>query len=297
MGRLKAPGNGKRLAAAVLVVCVQASSSAMFIGSAGAGNASPLAVSVEPSEGLVDEGLVTLDVEGVEPFNHSYVAQCRAPAEPQDCRENFGIELSGDGPSLQLEVRVEALFQLRSGDEVDCRLAPGICVLKIQLLSGGTHSLSVQTGSVLLDFASDRPLAPAPVIRVTPSTGLDDGSVVTVEGSGFDPIDPLHGEAIGFVDLLQCIAPATGRRCGRSGSVTWVRTDSQGEFTASLRIARVVGRQRADCRVVPCAVLAVEAPDGDSAQVDIQFASAVGPGTGGPPPPTSALPRTPSFTG
>src|SRR6187431_1872292 len=100
-------------------------------------------------------------------------------------------------------------------------------------------------GAVLGLSIAALPAAPAVAqeavsITVTPSAGLTDGQIVTVEGTGFFP----NGTAFGSLTVGLCPADILGDvsqavfRCGATTAFP-VPVDDAGRFVTQLRVLRV----------------------------------------------------------
>ncbi|MGH9111558.1 MAG: neocarzinostatin apoprotein domain-containing protein, partial [Acidimicrobiales bacterium] len=146
-----------------------------------AAQATGLTVTVDPAEDLVDGTPVTVTVTGLDPDTWVNAAQCPADAAYlyDDCDTSDIAYGEADGAgSITLSLRVDAL--LTSGyeepHETDCREHP--CVIAIS-----TDDADV-AATASLHFLPDGPLAPPPVVTVTPDDQLTDLQTVTVNGSG-----------------------------------------------------------------------------------------------------------------
>ena len=121
-------------------------------------------------------------------------------------------------------------------------------------------------------------------IAVTPATGLVQGDVVTITGSGFPAITQLA--------FVQCI-PGSGPEACNLNNLVYVTSNPSGGFTTTFtpsRILRIAGVNH-DCAVAgECRIGGGTLPDGSvaAATAEIQFDPSV------PPPPPPTLTVTPS---
>lgn len=246
----------------------------------GAAAATPEAgsVTVSPNVGLVDEQVVTVAGSGVLADARVQVAQCRTPGTAEsDCRVAFGYDDTTDGGGdFSMQARLEADFAPWSDAEpLDCRTAPGTCVLRIDLIrDDDPGGATVQTEIVALSYDPAAPLAPAPTLSVTPSAGLQDGHTVTATGSGWSPDDGFLEEAVIF---STCTTPAFEHgHCAHPAiddePVAFVEPD--GTFTQEVRLRATFGSgaNRTDCRITSCYLVASEEPSfGDQTSVPLDF--------------------------
>ena len=184
-------------------------------------------VTIEPSGGLVDGQVVEVEGSGFLPRVGVEISQCPAPASPADGCSSSGFgtyEQSGDDGSIVTRLAVAAVLTGHGGEVVDCRSSAGACVLMARAFSGDDLAVAP------LDFDPAGPLLPPPTLEAEPSTGLQDGSVVTVRGTGFR-----SGEVL----VEQCAAAAASvPGCG--GDIDFAEADVTGVVAVSAEVRAVV---------------------------------------------------------
>ncbi len=126
------------------------------------------------------------------------------------------------------------------------------------------------------------PLAPA--ITVTPATGLVEGDVVTINGTGFP--------ANAFLAFVQC-GPGTGQEACNLSNIRYVNANASGSFSMSFTPRRILRTQGVnhDCADAgACSIGGGTVPDGSggSATASIRFDPSI------PPPPPPVLTVTPT---
>lgn len=247
----------------------------------------PPTLTVDPSTGLRDGDAVELHGAGFDPGRGFQVAQCRAGATSfQDCLGNpiyFGWS---DNDEIVGSFGLRARFRDGNGHLVDCRVES--CSIVIGHGDLGRHAEAV------VAFDPDAPLLD-PSITVSPSTGLSDGDVVTVVGTGW----PDDGW-VSSVEVLQCPAdafdsfdclPAEATTVGPVGAVEAVplpetvdEVREEMAFETTLEVHTVLDLEFGgvvDCRMEDCIVLAEDFGGERSARVPISFL--VGPIAASPP--------------
>jgi LPXTG-motif cell wall-anchored protein len=205
-------------------------------------------VSVDPDADLVDGTRVTIDVAGMDPHASVYAVQCTAGADDlfEHCAFSdvaFG-ETDGAGHAT-MSLKVDALLTLGNGThEVDCR--PSTCAIG---LVGETLDLAA---TAPVHFDPDAPLAPPPILTVTPDQELTDLQTVEVSGSGVVWSD--------FARVAQCAkAPINIFDCDFDTMLD-VDTRDTDSFTADFRVSAVIAtenRDAVDCRLPGACVLAL----------------------------------------
>jgi hypothetical protein len=95
---------------------------------------------------------------------------------------------------------------------------------------------------------------PVPAVRVSPSTGLADGQVVTAHGSGYT--------ANSSLGMIQCVAGADSIDDCDGATATSFSADAHGRFRKPITVRRVISHnvgQTTDCAAAPgtCVVASV----------------------------------------
>ena len=127
-------------------------------------------------------------------------------------------------------------------------------------------------------------------ITVTPSTGLSDGQVVQVTGSGFTETPLVNDWAVSECRADVLNAPITLLNALGSCDVAtppfvFVHADAQGNFSMAFTLHQTitVGTSPVDCSVTPCAILVAQITSSS-----LGFDGAGAPISFGPPPPSAA---------
>jgi hypothetical protein len=213
----------------------------------------PPTIAVTPSTDLVDRQAVTLTGEHFRPNRAVAVRQCVGGAsEPLQCRQSYSqpaITVGPDG-TLSTTFGVRAILHADDGSTIDCRSAAGACELQ-----AGPYDPAAPQATAALTFDPDAPLAPAPTLTATPSTGLVDGQAVTASGAGFMPST--------LVGVSECATTPSLATC-RSGRVAMA--DTTGAFSVAVDLrTRFWAGEILDCRdpAVECTLQAYgfEEPD------------------------------------
>ena len=127
-------------------------------------------IRVSPTSNLVEGQAVDITGTGFTASNTVAAAVCAAGVVGTgDCdTQHFGLVSTGAGGSIALTLTVHPVIATSGGLAVDCRRAPGTCVLAV-----ATFSDLSQTATVPLTFA---PAGPLPTVSI--------GRVVVPEGTG-----------------------------------------------------------------------------------------------------------------
>lgn len=233
-------------------------------------------VTVTPDTGLVDEQVVTVAGSAVTARARVQVSQCRAPGtDEDDCRVPFSYDDTTDSSgNFSMSARLEANFApWRDAQVVDCRTAPGACVLRLDLVIDEPGA-TTQTEIIPLTYDASAPLASPPTMDVAPSTGLRDAQSVEVTGAGWSPDDGFIG---GVVVFSTCTTPTfTHGACARPAvddePAAFVDGDGTFIHRVRLRAAFGTGPNRTDCRTTTCYLVASEEPSfGDQTSMPLEF--------------------------
>jgi hypothetical protein len=197
-----------RLRAAMLTVGMIA---AVHLAFAPAAGAAPGPTVITPNADLVDGQVVTVTGTGYDPFQRLEIFQCVAGAVDEfDCDLRNAYESGADGAGVftfafKVDARIyvgDPRGPIADLDEVDCRAAPGACVIGIGYVLDADEA---QTAPLFFD--PDAPLSPPVAMTATPTEGLVDGQIVTVNGFNLTDREETF--------VYQCIAGAepSGATC------------------------------------------------------------------------------------
>ncbi|HEX4822285.1 MAG TPA: neocarzinostatin apoprotein domain-containing protein [Acidimicrobiales bacterium] len=248
----------------------------------------PPAVSLTPSDDLVDRQQVAVYATGFLPGEFVNIVQCAAQnLDKTPCNESFYFGGGGQAdPTGAVAFGLTVRRALRVDNQrFDCASAVGACVVAVQAQGG-------PVGTAPLGFDASVPLPPPPTLTVTPTDGLGDGDIVHVHGEGFTPNDPIQ--------LFQCPSDVNilVNGCFSEYSRS-VQADASGAITASMKVERQVQvfgptpqPTTVDCAASAgrCDVIAFDYnEDFDTVSVPISFDPSKPPA---PPPSASASPST-----
>jgi hypothetical protein len=219
-------------------------------------SALPATITATPTAGLTDQRVITVSGDGFTPDSSVVVGQCMASAvtSVNNCGSNYVYTTAGADGSYSVQLTVLRTLQAPNGT-VDCAEYPGRCV------AGAAESQDI------VGTAEVTPLGFSKV-EVSQSTGLTDGSVITVTGSGFTP-----GSALG---VGQCLAGATTTSECNSSNAVYVTASWTGSFSVRMTLRNpiyVFGFSVPCSATYPCIVGAAESSDvaGTAARAPIEF--------------------------
>ncbi|HET6953781.1 MAG TPA: neocarzinostatin apoprotein domain-containing protein, partial [Acidimicrobiales bacterium] len=230
-----------------------------------------MTVTVTPDAGLLDGEAVTVTVSGATPGAGLFAAQCLAGVSPSGrgggCLYNDSASAPADATgSATLTLRVDARFvDDVTGQVVDCRV-PGTCAVTV------SDEFLNEVGAPLV-FAPDAPLAPPPVMTVSPADDLVDRQAVTVDVTGMVWSD--------WARLVQCAA-GTVEPGGCDNETTAYVDVADGAFTAELPVSAVIDTWTmgaVDCRVPGSCVLVATSDFGQTPEKAAVAPLAFDPGT------------------
>jgi hypothetical protein len=203
-----------------------------------------------------------------------------------------------DAGNLSGVFQVDATFQTYGGP-VDCRAAGTNCELRV-----GQPGNPLRSASLSLQFDPDAPLAPPPVVSVTPTDDLLDGQSVTIVGDGL---------AINRPTLVsQCAVSGEFAGVCVGGTGVLVGTDGHMELQLQVQQSIPIIGPPVDCTAPgTCAIVVRDRNLETAATIGLSFRQpAPPPGPTSDPPasdppssdPVAVSPRTaaatrPSFTG
>jgi len=222
--------------------CVIAGASAADLGSADTAGAAPITfdahapppaapdVSATPSDDLTDGQSITVEATGLVTGEQVIVQQCAAGARAGgDCDRSTGYSpatgVADASGAATIDLTVHRVMLVGS-DHIDCAEAVGSCVV-------AAHASGGPFGTAPLGFSDSAPAPPTPSLTIDPASGLADGQLVRVLGSGFTPNSS--------ITIVECRSDATTVHFGcPSTSVRTATADSLGAFSTTTRIVRTL---------------------------------------------------------
>lgn len=207
-------------------------------------------ITITPNTGLVDHQVVTVTGTGFGRHDLLSVTQCPTATPPDDCGFSFDLADTDASGSFSVDVGLRAVIPTASGSAVDCRPAPDTCSLSVRSWDTG------EGASAPLTFDPTGPLAPPPTLAASPSTGLIDGQVIDVTGSGWRPGAQLFVFACAKDGPVDLHCPY-----GLFGSDE-DRADMNGDLDTHFRAFAVIDVEGGpvDCRQASCFVTAGDPP-------------------------------------
>jgi Carboxypeptidase regulatory-like domain/Neocarzinostatin family len=207
-----------------VVVCALLAGSLVFVAAPAAAQTTRT-LTVTPDTGLVDGDIVLLEGSGFTPFDVVYFCQAVVDTTPNpaNCGGPIASSPANEAGELSASYRVQRFITPSSvGATVDCAQPSSNCVI------GASDFFSPSPGFVVapLTFIPQ----PAPTLTVTPGTGLTDGDVVVVEGTGFLPEQS--------VGLCQELDDQVSELCPTE--LDFVPADDTGAFSATYTVRRFV---------------------------------------------------------
>jgi len=194
----------------------------------------PPVIVVTPSTGLADGQVVLVTASGFEPGREVVVSLCPADPDSEACR-GAGSAVADATGTITHFTRV---YRTIGSPLTDCANAPGACVMRVL-----DYQDVFAVNSAPLDFDPNAPPVPPPTIDIAPTTGLRDGDLATVSGSGFLP-----GELVG---VQQCRRSEFPDSCD---SLTLVFADQSGSVHTTFTVRRTIHTNRfgtVDCVTDP----------------------------------------------
>ena len=255
------------LLAGVVVAAALAPAPAPALATAPLGpEAAPITVTATPSTGLVDGQLVDGHAVGFDEHRDGYgfLVQCRAGATRRGCHVGeLDVDPTYGSGTIDQQVQVQAVFRGEDGVEVDCRAAPGTCVLHV-LTEAGTGVVDAP-----LTFDASAPVDPAPTVTVTPDTDLIDGQIAHLTVDGFTPSMSVR--------VMLCDGPTPFDRCFEGSALNdEMASDGTGHADGDVRLRALVhpgiryesstaeAGPPFDCRVAACHLVVTEEVAGNS---------------------------------
>jgi acetyl esterase/lipase len=215
----------------------------------GAAQAAEPTITVDPADDLVDGARVTVTVAGLDPDTWVNAAQCTADAQTlYDGCDPFDTVygIADEAGIATLSVRVDAILTTVDEEalqQTDCR--EHACVVGIS-----TEDEESLAATASLHFLSDGPLAPPPLLTVTPDDHLTDLQTVTVNGSGL--VWRNYGQ------LVQCAADVSDASECDFQTLVDFETAEDGSFEVAYQVSTLIeagGNGIVDCRIPDSCVL------------------------------------------
>jgi hypothetical protein len=254
----------KRAAAVVMAAVLVAATGLTVVMAAPA--AAAIAVTVDPSTGLVDGQPVTVTGTGFAPHASGGTAQCSAAVGQS--RDTVDCDLStsktgsaDDDGTASFVLRLKRVISTANGD-VDCATAAQPCVVGM----GDLSDLTGSSAGMAVTFDPDAPPLPPPSVSVSPDTDLVDRQQVAVTASGF-----IEGES---VIVLECAAAHLDSCAQDQYGGGYGQADPTGSIAVGITVRRVilVGDERLDCASAPGAcVVTVQANGGPRGTAPLAF--------------------------
>ncbi|MGZ4727511.1 MAG: neocarzinostatin apoprotein domain-containing protein [Acidimicrobiales bacterium] len=136
----------------------------------------PALITANPSTGLIDGQTTTVTGTGFLANSPVGISQCATSSTSMTCSGGTFVYTDGNGDlSVPLAVRA----RLWAGEILDCRDPSVDCSLQAY-----SYEDSDQHSVTPITFDPNGPLLPPPTMTATPSTGLVDGQVVSLNGTG-----------------------------------------------------------------------------------------------------------------
>jgi hypothetical protein len=207
-----------------IVVSALFASSLVVVASPAAAQATR-ALTVTPETGLLDGDVVALEGSGFTPSETVYFCQGISDTTPgpEDCGGPISSSSADEVGEFSSTYTVQRFITPSSvGATIDCAQPSANCAI------GASDFLSPSPGVAFapLSFTPQQPVS----VTVTPGTGLHDGQVVLVEGSGFLPEQS--------VQLCQELDDRVSGFCPTE--IDFVPADDEGDFSVEFTVRRFV---------------------------------------------------------
>jgi hypothetical protein len=221
-------------------------------------------LSATPNDGLANGDQITVTGSGFTPSESLALLECTAPAPSAadgaaDCNESGVVTTAADSSGSLVGVS----FTVASG-----AVGSGGAFCPSKVAGGGCYLVAADLSS--LSAVADTTITFAPVMSVTPSTGVKPGQSLTVNGYGF----PASQTAF----VVECASPPSGSTCDAASFVP-MPTDANGSMSG--QITAVTGTWGGEsCSLGGlCLISATTAPSGgvpdSSASTSFTFAKPV----------------------
>ncbi len=183
-----------------------------------------IGVAVQPALALVDGQVVTVSGHGFRPEAQVAMVTCPAEVGAQQAKQsycdigNVGYARSDAAGDFSTTYTVKRIISTQLTGQVDCASRPARCRIGVGVV--GTRAEGAATD---ISFSAGAAASATAAVTVAPSSGLRDGTTVTVSGQNFLPQQPIQ--------LYQC---PVNTDCGSFVRAAATVTDAHGAFTAQV---------------------------------------------------------------
>src|SRR5262249_51929176 len=201
---------------------------------------------ITPTTGLVDAQRVTVTFTGADIFTSVQASQClpQLPAGSGACESSTTGTTNGAG-SATLTFVVEAVML----DGTDCREAAGSCSIQLSYKDTSHPPVTARTP---LTFDPAAPLAPPPVLSLSPADQLRDGQVVHITATGL-----VWGTDAVFRECTA--APVGASDCDAQAERRIPNPNTAATLDLSVFATIITSRGATDCRTAGACVLSFNA--------------------------------------
>ncbi len=218
--------------------------------------AGPFKIAVTPRTGLADRQPVEVTLVGL--TNWHYLSQC--VVDDGETTDSC-IELANEYDPVRRTITTFTTTVRRFVNGTDCAAEPRSCAVVVNYSDGDGYGYDEQQQQKrkLLTFDPDAEPFPGPAVTVTPSTGLSNGDLVSVDGSGFRPSTGVYvGVCEAGIDVDN-IFEFEGQCASEPAGFTEI--DDTGSFNIEFAVLseyEASDGSTLDCLVSGCVVLATD---------------------------------------
>jgi hypothetical protein len=207
------------------------------------------AMSLTPPSGFVDAQQITATVTGLAAGEQIFLREC-VVGEELDCAAASDIAQAGGAGAVTIPATLDALVAYSPQGIrtiADCRV-PGTCELAaFPAMTAGPSLVRVP-----LVFTPGGPLRPLPTATVAPATGLEDGDIVHVTGSGFTGRAVVPSQPPPLAWAVVCTRGSNLlQACTSIGGILPI--DPSGNLAGDAQVRALITEPTpVDCRTSPC---------------------------------------------